>query len=395
MRLLYFAGIACPAWLALSYVKSNWPIVFFALIGWAAFNAILNWLVRFHGRQLAGVYRLPGVRQYIQLVCRLANEQPPISAPGAADQEWLLLQGPEDFAHAVEQAREVVRGQDQAVETLLRHLKQSVLLRQRHRGATSEAPLASVLLIGPEGIGKRFLARVVGRLVFRDAGELVIDLEKLGADAVSSAFGTKGSPGLLTTAVLRQPYHTVVLEHLEAASPAFQQHLQQVLKQGLFTDPGSGRTISFQNCLFALTAARPSPALDLALARSPTWEAWHRQAQQILADELEMDAGLLATITDVVLCPRPSDLVKAEVLTLALRRECKAYNVQLEYVAPEILVQEVEHIRESLGFSLVPDRIAKLLREPLVQAAERQRNRMRLNVEYLSPDERWKGEVRG
>lgn len=117
-------------------------------------------------------------------------------------------------------------------------------------------PLASLLFLGPTGVGKTECAKALGEFVFGDARRLVrFDMnEFVGHDAVDRLVGNVMRPqGLLTTAIRRQPYTVLLLDEIEKAHPDVFDLLLQLLGDGRLTD-FAGQTTDFGNVLVILTS---------------------------------------------------------------------------------------------------------------------------------------------
>jgi hypothetical protein len=107
-----------------------------------------------------------------------------------------------------------------------------------------------------------------------------------------------------------------------------------------------------------------------ALAGAGLGEAvFHQRAIELIGEETQIDHGLLNAVTDVCFCASPSDSVKAEVVALLMKKECRDHGIELSNVDPEILATQVIQLDDASGFRLAPQRVKKLLRKPLVAAA--------------------------
>ena len=117
-------------------------------------------------------------------------------------------------------------------------------------------PLASLLFLGPTGVGKTQCAKAIARYLFGDEDKLLrFDMnEYLGPGSAARLAGTFDQPeGLLTAAVRRQPFAVVLLDEIEKANPEVFDLLLQVLGEGRLTD-ALGRTVDFSNTLIVLTS---------------------------------------------------------------------------------------------------------------------------------------------
>ncbi len=147
-------------------------------------------------------------------------------------------------------------GQDDAVARISRALMRSKAdLREPRR------PIGSFLFLGPTGVGKTFLAKMLAEYLFGNADALVrIDMsEYMEKHTVSRLVGSPpgyvgyDEGGQLTEKVRRHPYSVVLFDELEKAHPDVINILLQVLEEGQLTD-GLGRTVSFRNCIVIMTS---------------------------------------------------------------------------------------------------------------------------------------------
>ena len=118
-------------------------------------------------------------------------------------------------------------------------------------------PLASLLFIGPTGVGKTEAAKVLAQWLFGDdpGGLMRFDMnEFVDAGAVTRLIGDKLRPdGQLTTAVRQRKACVLLLDEIEKADPAVHDLLLQVLGEGRLTD-ALGRTTDFSQCVIVMTS---------------------------------------------------------------------------------------------------------------------------------------------
>jgi len=117
-------------------------------------------------------------------------------------------------------------------------------------------PMATLLFIGPTGVGKTQAAKVLTRYLFTDESQLVrLDMNEFVTEAdVGRLIGTWGRPdGLLTTQVRHQPFCILLLDEIEKAHSTIHDLLLQVLGEGRLTD-ALGRTTDFTNTIIILTS---------------------------------------------------------------------------------------------------------------------------------------------
>jgi ATP-dependent Clp protease ATP-binding subunit ClpC len=168
------------------------------------------------------------------------------------------------------------------------------VLRRSYAGFRGRRPLASLLLLGPTGVGKTETARAISDAIFDgEAALLRIDLSEYSephsiARLIGSPPGYVGyeEGGQLTEGIRRRPASVVLLDELEKAHREVLLLLLQVLEDGRLTD-GRGRTVDFSAAAIVMTSnlgsecyrrnRAPAQSTILALARSrlPP-ELWNR-----------------------------------------------------------------------------------------------------------------------
>lgn len=146
---------------------------------------------------------------------------------------------------------EQIVGQREAVDAMA-----DVVSVAKARLNDPHKPLASMLFLGPTGVGKTECAKALARYLFGDEDRLLrFDMnEFLSADAVAQLVGTFQRPeGLLTSAVRERPASVVLLDEIEKAHANVFDLLLQILGEARLTD-ALGRTVDFSNTIVLLTS---------------------------------------------------------------------------------------------------------------------------------------------
>ena len=170
--------------------------------------------------------------------------------------------------------KKVIRSEAKYLLTLEKELSKYIVGQQEALGAVAKAirrnrsgvgtdkrPIGSFVFLGPTGVGKTELARVLAREFFGAESALVkIDMSEFGehhnvSRLVGAPAGYVGydEGGQLTDKIRRQPYSLVLFDEIEKAHPDVFNMLLQLLEDGYITD-AKGRRIDFTNTIVIMTS---------------------------------------------------------------------------------------------------------------------------------------------
>ncbi|MCL2727323.1 MAG: ATP-dependent Clp protease ATP-binding subunit [Bacteroidales bacterium] len=152
--------------------------------------------------------------------------------------------------------KNLIIGQDEAVDRMVR-----AILRNRAGLKDPNKPIGTFIFLGPTGVGKTQLAKVVSEYLFDSVDNLVrIDMsEYMEKFAVSRLIGAPPGyvgyeeGGQLTEKVRHKPYCVVLLDEIEKAHPDIFNLLLQVFDEGRLTD-SNGRQVDFRNTVLIMTS---------------------------------------------------------------------------------------------------------------------------------------------
>ncbi|MBO7596836.1 MAG: ATP-dependent Clp protease ATP-binding subunit [Bacteroidales bacterium] len=155
-----------------------------------------------------------------------------------------------------DELKKKVIGQDEAIEKIVKAI-------QRNRAGLKDPnkPIGTFVFLGPTGVGKTQLAKILAEFLFDSKDALIrIDMsEYMEKFSVSRIVGAPPGyvgyeeGGQLTEKVRRKPYSVVLLDEIEKAHPDIFNILLQVLDEGRLTD-GLGRKVDFKNTILIMTS---------------------------------------------------------------------------------------------------------------------------------------------
>src|SRR5262249_9301288 len=144
-----------------------------------------------------------------------------------------------------------VIGQPEAVDLIV-----DLLATVKAGLARPRKPLASLLFIGPTGVGKTEMAKALAEFLFGSRQRLTrFDISEYADPLAVQRLigGSFAAEGLLTARVREQPFSVVLLDEFEKAHPQLFDLLLQVLGEGRLTD-AAGRLADFSNAVVILTS---------------------------------------------------------------------------------------------------------------------------------------------
>jgi ATP-dependent Clp protease ATP-binding subunit ClpC len=178
--------------------------------------------------------------------------------------------------------RERVVGQDESILTVARAVR-----RARAGVKDPRRPIGSFMFLGPTGVGKTLLARVLADYLFGDEDAMIrIDMsEYMERFAVSRLIGAPPGyvgyeeAGQLSEAVRRRPYSVVLFDEIEKAHPEVFSILLQIMEDGRLTD-AQGRVVDFKNTVIIMTSNVGARTISETTKMGFTTEHIERSAEQ-------------------------------------------------------------------------------------------------------------------
>lgn len=289
----------------------------------------------------------------------------------------------EDTARLVrmeEKIHERYVGQDEAVKSVAR------AIRRAYAGVKDpRRPIGSFLFLGPTGVGKTELARVLAGFLFGDDDALIrIDMsEYVERFAVSRLVGAPPGyvgyeeAGQLTEAVRRRPYSVVLFDEIEKAHRDVFNILLQVMDHGILTD-SQGRKVDFRNTVLIMTSNVGSKLIvdrtgvGFATADIESEQAYKDMKSRVMSEvRKEFSPEFLNRLDDVIVFHALTKEQVREIANLFVRRlqerlrDEHGIELQVEPSAWELLTER--GYDEKYGARPMGRAVERLLEDPIAE----------------------------
>ena len=276
-----------------------------------------------------------------------------------------------------EELHKRIVGQDEAISAIAHAVR-----RSRAGIKNPKRPIGSFIFLGPTGVGKTHLGRVLAEFMFGDENALLqLDMseymEKFNVSRlVGAPPGYVGyeEGGQLTEKVRRRPYSVVLLDEIEKAHPDVFNILLQVLEDGQLTD-SFGRKVDFRNTILIMTSnvgadiLRKQGSLGF---KTDSQEVTYKDMKERLLDQVKktFKPEFLNRIDDTIVFHSftKDDLYKIieiEMEEVKARLKEQGVEVTLDQSAKEILVEK--GFDPVFGARPLKRTIQRLLEDPLAE----------------------------
>ncbi len=283
-----------------------------------------------------------------------------------------------------EALHEDIVAQDEAIRTIARSV------RRARAGIKDPArPTGSFIFLGPTGVGKTYLARMLAKFLFGNEEALVrIDMsEYMEKFAVSRLIGAPPGyvgyeeSGQLTEAVRRRPYSVVLFDEIEKAHPEVFSILLQIMEDGRLTD-AQGRVVDFKNCIVIMTSNVGARLITNSSSVGFTTEQAARNAQEHRRDYNRMRVKVmeelkktfspefLNRVDDILVFHALTEeeiaaIVDLEVNKVTAQLQARGLNLRLGYEVRDLLVRE--GYDPDMGARPLRRAVRKYIEDPLAE----------------------------
>lgn len=274
--------------------------------------------------------------------------------------------------------RTTIIGQDEAVKTVCRAIR-----RSRADIKDPNRPIGAFMFLGPTGVGKTLLARLLAINMFGGEDALIqVDMsEYMEKFAVSRMTGSPPGyvgheeGGQLTERVRQRPYSVVLFDEVEKAHPDVMDILLQILEEGRLTD-SFGRRIDFRNTIIVMTSnigadlIRRSTEVGFGAAAEGSMDYENIKDKVLNAVKKHYKPEFLNRLNDTIVF-RPLNkeelmrVIELEVAKVQARLKNKEIFITLDEAAERFLVDK--GFQPELGARPLRRTIEQYLEDPLAE----------------------------
>lgn len=283
------------------------------------------------------------------------------------------------LVHMADELKGKVIGQDEAVAKVVKAI-------QRNRAGLKDPnkPIGSFFFLGPTGVGKTQLAKVLAKYLFDTEDALIrIDMsEYMEKFSISRLVGAPPGyvgyeeGGQLTEKVRRKPYSIILLDEIEKAHPDVFNLLLQALDDGHMTD-GLGRKIDFKNTILIMTSNIGARQLQdfgtgVGFGTKAKEEARSENAKNVIQNALRkaFSPEFLNRIDDMIMFNSLSredihKIIDLELIKLYGRINDLGYDIEMTEKAKDFIVEK--GYDEKFGARPLKRAIQKYIEDPLAE----------------------------
>ncbi len=273
-----------------------------------------------------------------------------------------------------------VIGQDEAIEKIVKSI-------QRNRAGLKDPnkPIGSFIFLGPTGVGKTQLAKVLALYLFDSVDNLIrMDMsEYMEKFSVSRLVGAPPGyigyeeGGQLTEKVRRRPYSVILLDEIEKAHPDVFHLLLQVLDEGQLTD-SLGRRVDFRNTIIIMTSNIGSRQLKdfgqgVGFSTRAKQESASQHAKSVIQNALKRSFApeFINRLDDIIIFnslikEHIYKIIDIELKGLFTRIETLGYKIDLTNAAKDYITEK--GYDPDFGARPLKRAIQKYLEDPMAEA---------------------------
>lgn len=230
-----------------------------------------------------------------------------------------------------------VRGQQHVIDDLVQVITRQFAKVSRRR------PVANLMFVGPSGTGKGELCKALAEALYGDENNRIeFDCGQFKDPSaisrlVGSAQGYQGGAGELTKAMMANRKRIVVFDEIEKAHDSVFDLFLSIMGEGRLQDQRSGKAADFTEAIVILTSNAEQESLAKLKEQTEDANELNNAVRIHLRESGTFRPEIIGRIDRIYVFKQLEGIVRAEVVVMKIRKLATEYDLEVDYVDPQIV----------------------------------------------------------